>query len=263
MKINHVLIVFLMSAVTLSTSWTGLSQESEPPDSIEEVVLPEGTVIPIILNDYLNTRSSQAGDVFYADTTYPIWHKQKLVIPKGSNVRGTITEVIRPGRIKGKGRLSIRFDDILLPNGVKLDLPATFRGMHGSGDENMNRKTETVTNDGNKADDVGTVVGTAGKGAILGALVKGGTGAIAGAGIGAAAGTAITLFTRGRDLVISPGTRFDLQLKRPMKFARNELEFSDAQIEGARRDLQQRPLHNSAPSNSRNRTNPWSFPGIL
>jgi hypothetical protein len=261
MRIKNVLIVFLLLVFTLSTSWTGISQESEQPDSMEGVVLPEGTVIPIILTDYLNTRSSQAGDVFYADTTYPIWYQQKLVIPKGSNIRGTITEVVRPGRIKGKGRLAVRFDDILLPNGVKQNLPATFRGIHGSGDENLDRKTETVTNDGSKVEDVGTIVGTASKGAILGAVLKGGTGAAAGIGIGAAAGTAITLFSRGRDLVITPGTRFDLQLKHPMKFARNELEFTNSQIEGAQRDLRQHPMQNGTPSGSRNDTKPWTFPG--
>jgi type IV secretion system protein VirB10 len=260
MKIKNTLIVFLLPFFTLSMLWIGLSQESEPPSSIEEVVLPEGTVIPIILTDYLNTRSSQTGDVFYADTTYPIWYQQKLVIPKGSSIRGTITEVVRPGRIKGKGRLSVRFDDILLPNGVKQNLPATFRGIHGGGDESLDRQKETVTNDGSKAEDVGTVVGTASQGAILGAIVKGGTGAAMGAGIGAAAGTAITLFTRGRDLVITPGTRFDLQLKHPMKFARNELEFTASQIEGAQRDLRQNPAQNGSPSGSRGNTKPWIFP---
>jgi type IV secretion system protein VirB10 len=261
MKIKNVLIVFLLPIFTLSPSWTVISQESEQPASMEEVILPEGTIIPIILTDYLNTRSSQAGDVFYADTTYPIWYQQKLVIPKGSNVRGTITEVIRPGRIKGKGRLAVRFDDILLPNGVKQNLPATFRGIHGGGDESIDRKKETVTNDGSKAEDVGTVVGTASQGAILGAIVKGGTGALMGAGLGAAAGTAITLFTRGRDLIITPGTRFDLELKHSMKFARNELEFTNSQIEGAQREMQQRPMPNGTPSGSRNNTKPWIFPG--
>jgi hypothetical protein len=263
MKIKKVLIVFLLLAFTLSTSWMGMSQESEEPASpasMEEFILPEGTVIPIILSDHLNTRSSQVGDVFYADTTYPIWHQQKLVIPKGSNIRGTITEIVRPGRIKGKGRLTVRFDDVLLPNGVKHDLPATFRGIHGSGDEHLDRKTETVTNDGNKTDDLDTIIGTTSQGTLIGAIVKGGTGAIVGAGIGAAAGTAITLLTRGRDLVITPGTRFDLQLKHPMKFARNELEFTNSQIEGAQRDMRQHPAQYSAPSNSRGNTKPFSFP---
>ena len=82
-----------------------------------------------------------------------------------------------------------------------------------------------------------------------------------GAGIGAAAGTVITLFTRGRDLILAPGTRFDLELKHPMKFARNELEFTNSQIEGAQREMRQRPMQNGTSSGSRNNTKPWIFPG--
>lgn len=205
-----------------------------------EITVPEGTVIPIVLTEYLNTRNSQVGDVFYADTTYPIWIQQRLVIPKGSTIRGTVTDVVRPGKIRGKGRLSVRFDDILLPNGVRRDLIASFRGIHGPGDETLSRDSESVTAGGSKGEDVGTVVGTSSQGAIIGAVAgRSGTGAAIGAGAGAAVGTAIMLFTRGRDLVINPGTRFDLELKKPLKFAYNEIEFSNAQLRNAEQELRQ------------------------
>lgn len=246
------LYLFLLLAFTTSTVLTGVSQESDPTPLIEEVIIPEGTVIPIVLTDYLNTQSSQVGDIFYADTTYPIWVQQRLVIPRGSNIRGTVTEVVRPGRIKGKGRLAVRFDDILLPNGIKRDLAASFRGIHGPGDETIDRKTETVTNGGSKGEDVGSVVATTSQGTILGAIIGGGgKGAAIGAGTGAAAGLATILFTRGKDLVIAPGTRFDLELKRPMKFANSELEFSDSQIDGADRNSRQRPMPQNPSSEKR------------
>jgi len=216
----------------------------------EAVALPAGTVVPIVLADYLNTRSSQVGDVFYADTTYPVWLNQKLVIPKGSSVRGTVTAVTRPGRIKGKGRLTVRFDDILLPNGVRRTFAATFRGIHSAGEEKLDRKAESVEGGGSAGDDVGTVVGTTTGGTLLGAVVGSaagnvGRGAAVGAGAGAAAGVAQVLFSRGRDLVIEPGTRFDLELRQPMRFAWNELEFSGDQIEDAGRNL--RPAPSAAP----------------
>lgn len=248
---KSVLYIFLLLALTTSTVWTGVSQESAQAPLIEEVIIPEGTILPIVLTDYLNTRSSQAGDTFYADTTYPIWVQQRLVIPKGSNIRGTVTEVVRPGRIKGKGRLAVRFDDVLLPNGVKRDLSASFRGIHGPGDESFDRKSETVTTEGSQGEDAGTVVATTSQGTILGAVIGGGKGAAIGAGTGAAAGLATILFTRGKDLVIAPGTRFDLELKRPMKFANGELEFSNSQIDEAQRNSRQRPLPQNPASERR------------
>lgn len=201
------------------------------------IIVPAGTVIPIVLTEYLNTRNSQIGDTVYADTTYPIWIQQRLVIPKGSTIRGTITDVVRPGKIKGKGRLAIRFDDILLPNGVKRELIASFRGIHGPGDESLSRKDETVTAGASKGEDAGTIVGTSSQGAIIGAISGRGAGAAIGAGAGAAVGLATMLFTRGRDLVLNPGTRFDLELIKPMKFAYNEIEFTNSELNNAKREL--------------------------
>ena len=264
MKPKQIFIVFYL-LFFVWTMRTGITQENAPtpiPDTIEEAVtLPEGTIIPIVLADYLNTRNSQVGDVFYADTTYPIWLNQKLIIPRGSNIRGTVTEVVRPGRIKGKGRMAIRFDDILLPNGVKYPLAATFRGIHGPGEETLDRRAESVEGSGSATEDIGTVIGTTSTGALLGSVIgiagnSGGAGAAIGAGAGAAAGIAMLLFTRGRDLVINPGTRFDLELRQSMKFARNELEFSSSQIDDAGRNLQRSPVATPASSPSK-RSGQW------
>lgn len=232
------LLLLVLGSLTLAF---GASQESGQEKVTEaELAVPEGTVIPIVITEYLNTRSSQVGDVFYADTTYPIWVQQRLVIPKGSTIRGTVTEVVRPGKIKGKGRLAVRFDDILLPNGVKKDLVATFRGIHGPGDESFSRKTETVTAGGSKGEDSGTIIGRGSQGAIIGAVAgNGASGAVIGAGAGAAVGLATVLFTRGKDLVINPGTRFDLELIKPLKFAYNETDFTRSEIDQADRELRQ------------------------
>lgn len=250
MNKQSLLPAILILALSSTIPVLGVAQESGQEKFTEtEIIVPEGTVIPIVLTEYLNTRNNQVGDVFYADTTYPIWIQQRLVIPKGSTIRGTVTEVIRPGKIKGKGRMAVRFDDILLPNGVKRDLIATFRGIHGPGDESLNRKTETVTAGGSKAEDAGTVIGTSSEGAIIGAIAgNSAQGAVIGAGAGAAVGVAMMLFTRGRDLVITPGTRFDLELIKPMKFAYNETDFSRSEIDQAERELRQvqsRPAQNN------------------
>ena len=244
-------------------------EEAQPAQEAEfEMVVPEGTVIPIVLTAFLNTQSSQVGDILYADTTYPIWIQQRLVIPKGSTIRGTVTEVIRPGKIKGKGHLAVRIDDILLPNGVKRELVVGFRGIHGPGDESLNRKSETVSSGSSKGADVGTVVGTSATGAIIGAIAEDhGTGAAIGAAAGAAVGLATVLFTRGRDLVLNPGTQFDLELKKPLKFAYNELDFTGYQLNSAQRDARSRPV-NPNTRNTGRRTIPlpgfgFPFPRIF
>ena len=190
-----------------------------------EILIPAGTVLAISMTTYINTRSSQVGDSFYSDTIHPIWINQQVVIPAGSTVRGTVTEVVRPGKIKGKGRVSVRIDNVILPNGVTRNIIASFRGIHGPGAEKLDRSRESVEMDSSKGADAGVLVGTTTQGTIIGALVDHdhGTGAAIGAGIGAAAGLVTVLFSRGPDLVLAPGTEFELELKQPVRFAYGEI----------------------------------------
>lgn len=251
--------LLLLSGLTAGETAPGEEAATRPP---EEIVVPAGTVVPIALSDYLNTKSSKEGDVFYADTTYPVWIDQRLVIPRGSTLRGTVTMVERPGRIRGKGRMAVRFDDILLPNGIRRDLSASFRGLHGPGDESMERGSETVTAAGSEGEDAGTIVGTTAQGAIIGAVIGRGSGAAVGAGAGAAAGVASVLFSRGRDLVIAPGTRFDLELLKPLRFSYLEMEFSADEIREAGRNGERRPQVSQPQPPASNRRTIGISPGI-
>jgi len=223
-----------MLTLILLGAGAGLSQA--PPEETRQIqtgsqiTVPEGTMIPISLTDYLNTKSSQVNDRFYAETVYPVWIQQRQVIPRGSIIRGTVTEVVRPGKVKGKGRLALRVDDILLPNGVDRALVAVFEGLHGPGDEKWERKTESVEGGGTGGTDVGTVAGLTTTGAIIGGVSGDGKGAGIGAGVGAAVGLATVLFSRGSDLVLYPGTRFDLALRQPLQFSYGEINFAESEL---------------------------------
>ena len=221
-----------------------------------ELVVPAGTILSVVLNSYLNSRTSQVGDRFYADIAYPVYIQQHLVIPRGSIVKGVVTQVNRPGRVKGKGRIAIRIDNVLLPNGVNRDMVVAFRGIHGPGSEKIDRKSETVSESGSKGQDTGQIVSTTGQGALIGALGGGGKGAGIGAGAGAAVGLATVLLTRGKELVLEPGTQFDLELRQPMRFAYGELDFTDAELNSTRPTAAPRSRYNRNPQNSRSPRRP-------
>jgi hypothetical protein len=154
--------LLLLTAVAASPQ--SPQEATQKPATDPELMVPAGTVFPVVLNSYLSTKNTQVGDTFYADTTYPIWIQQRLIIPRGSIIKGTVIEVSKPGAIKGKGRIAVRFDNILLPNGVERALVADFRGIHGPGSEKLDRKSESVEKGGssNAGSDVGRVVSTAG-----------------------------------------------------------------------------------------------------
>jgi hypothetical protein len=253
-----ILALFMFSALAVNASEQELLKRNQPDFDIS---VPVGAVIPISLNSYLNTRSSKVGDQFYADTTYPIWIDQRLAIPKGSTIRGTITDILRPGRIKGKGQIMVRFDDILLPNGVKRQLIASFHAIHGPAEVDFNKKSETVSGDSSKGDDVETIVGTTQAGATITAIAARSAGNTAmGAAAGAAAGLAIVLFTRGKDLVLEPGIQFDLELQRPLTFTFNELGFAESQLNNQReiRTISKKEQESRSPFDRRR-----LFPGFI
>ncbi|NWG12859.1 MAG: hypothetical protein HXY20_04900 [Acidobacteria bacterium] len=247
--------IFALAVLVLPAPWAFVQEtvpkESAPYDTPDpEITIPAGTVIPISLTSFLNTRNSQPGDTFHAETVYPVWINQTLVLPRGTLVRGTVTDVVRPGKIKGRGRIAIRIDIVILANGVTRNLVASFRGIHGPGTEKLDRSHESVETDATRGSDAGMVAGAAGQGAIIGAIAGRGTGAGIGAGAGAAAGLVGVLFSRGPDLVLEPGTEFDIELKQPIRFAYGELGASSDQpyrprryTAGSRRDRQVRPPH--------------------
>lgn len=235
---NQIASIILSLSISAGSVLVSAQEPVHPPQPLDpELVVPEGTVLPIVLTSFLNSHGSQVGDSFYADTVYPIYIQQRLVIPKGSVVRGTVTQVQRPGRIKGKGRLAVRIDNVMLPNGISRELVAAFRGIHGPGAEKLDRKTETMEGGGSTGVETGQVVGTAAEGAIIGAIADGGAGAGIGAGAGAAVGLATVLFTRGRDLVLEPGTQFDLELRQSLRFAYGEVEFTRTEMDSASRSI--------------------------
>ena len=87
----------------------------------------------------VNTKNSAAGDRVYLQTVFPILAGGKIVIPPGSYVEGTVTEVKRPGRVKGRGSLYVRFDSLTLPNGVTREFRARVGSLDGRGDEKLEK----------------------------------------------------------------------------------------------------------------------------
>ncbi|HYI95782.1 MAG TPA: hypothetical protein VEX68_19735 [Bryobacteraceae bacterium] len=86
----------------------GLRTSEQPP--VNAVTLNAGTKIPLSLLNTLSSKQTAVGDRVYLETLYPVVLNGRIVVPQGSYVSGTVTEVKRPGRVKGRGELYLRFD---------------------------------------------------------------------------------------------------------------------------------------------------------
>src|SRR6267142_5447027 len=198
-------------------------------------VVDSGTKVPLALINSISTKHSAEGDRVYLETVFPIMVNGRIVIPPGSYVAGTVTLVKRPGRVKGRGELFVRFDSLTLPNGVTRDFRARVGGIDGRASEELDRTEGKIRSEGNKGGDARTVGEAAGAGASIGAIAGGASGGHygMGAGIGAAAGATAglvgVLFSRGPDAVLAKGSSLEMILDRPIQFSAAELDFGAAQ----------------------------------
>ncbi len=212
-------------------------QEAVPPPPAAAPAPPaaytieSGTRIPLALISSVSTKSSTPGDRIYLETAFPIVNANHIVIPTGSYVTGTVTEVKRPGRVKGRGELSVRFDSITLPNGITRDFRSRLGSVDARSGEKLDQKEGQVVADSNKGGDAKTVATGGMGGATIGAVAGSAAGhAGMGAGIGAAAGVAAgmagVLFTRGPEAELTKGSTIEMILDRPLTFAADEVNFT-------------------------------------
>jgi len=181
----------------------------------------------------VSTKQAAVGDRIYLETAFPILTNGRIVIPQGSWVTGTITDVKRPGRMKGHGELQVRFDSLTLPNGVSRDFRGDLGAIDARDDQKLKREDNAVSGAGNKKGDLGTVVGAATSGTVIGSGIGAaagnwGQGGAIGAGAGATAALAGVLLTRGPDAILAKGSTVEMVLDRPLVFAENDLDLRNA-----------------------------------
>ena len=210
------------------------TEEAKTPVPASDYIVDTGTKVPLTLINSVSTKHSLEGDRVYLQTVYPIMVNGRIVIPPGSYVAGTVTEVKRPGRVKGRGELFLRFDSLTLPNGVTRDFRARIGTMDGRANEDFDRAEGKIKSEGNKSGDARTVGEATAAGASVGVIAGGATGHYGmGAGIGAAAGAAAglmgVLLTRGPDAVLAKGSTIEMILDRQLHFDDNELNFGTMQ----------------------------------
>ncbi len=104
----------------------------------------------------------------------------RMVIPQGSYVMGTVTNSVRPGKVKGKGEFYLRFDSLTLPNGVTRDFHAALSNIDGGAPGTVDRAESGVKSDGGVGEDMKTIGKTAGVGAGIGGLASIGRAPLAG-----------------------------------------------------------------------------------
>ncbi len=165
-----------------------------------EVTLPAGTSLPLELTTALSSETATVEAPVRARLRQAVTVDGVTVIPAGTILVGEVTDVARPGRVQGRARLTIAFNE------------ATVNGDL----ENVRTNPLTFEGEATKAVDATKIGAGAGIGAIIGGIVGGGDGAAKGAAIGGAAGTGAVLATRGKDVEVASGADVTATLSSPV-----------------------------------------------
>ncbi|HET7293228.1 MAG TPA: hypothetical protein VFM88_12445 [Vicinamibacteria bacterium] len=160
------------------------------------LVIAEGTTLELILEDGLSSRTSRAGDRVVARIERATSPDGEVALPGGSFLEGRVVEARESGRVKGKARVDVAFDKIVV-RGKRYSVEASGLSL--------------VADDSHKRD-AGIVAGSAAAGAILGAITGGS--ATKGAVLGGAAGGGAVLATKGKEIELPAGSPASVRVTR-------------------------------------------------
>ena len=164
--------------------------------------IPAGTTLRLRVDRAFGSDISRVEDPVGATLLRDVMVDGRTVLPRGSVASGYVADAARPGRVKGRGRVAVRFTRIT---------PA--------GDDDryvMRTRSWVAVAPATKKKDALTIGLPAAGGAAIGALVDGKKGAGIGALAGGGAGTAVVLTTRGKDVRVNRGATLAVRLSEPL-----------------------------------------------
>lgn len=160
------------------------SQESQTPTFI-----PAGTMLHLITTETISTRSHTSGSQFKMLLESDLYVGSTLITKRGSEVYGVVTSSKQAGRLVGQSSIEVTLRALVI-NGKRTPI-----------------QTQTL-NILTQHNQVRNTTGKVARGAAIGALANGSSGARTGAKVGAGA----AVLTRSQAAGVSSGTLLDFQI---------------------------------------------------
>jgi hypothetical protein len=182
---------------------SGLESAAEPAPSPTPapVVVAAGTALPLVFKTTVASDKSSVGDLVLAELAEDVAVKGRVALPAGSEVRGRVAVAVGSGRVKGRARLAVEFQEVVLNGHAHAIVAAPI----------------DVTAKSTKGRDAKVAGGAAAAGALIGAIAGGGKGALKGGLIGGAAGGAVVVATKGAEVVFQAGSRRTVKLESSLR----------------------------------------------
>ena len=151
----------------------------------------EGTKISVVIDQAVSSKTAKMGQTVTGTVSQDVASGGKVVIPRGSAAKLTVSSVQASGRLSTPAKLYLRLRTVTV-GGKKYTLSTSSAGRAEGGKGKR---------------DAGFIGGGAAGGAIIGALAGGGKGAAIGAAAGAGAGTAGAAATGKKEIDLPAETK--------------------------------------------------------
>lgn len=191
-----------------STAGSGTALQA----GLQSATLPTQTRMKLVVEYPVSAMTSVPGDLFEGHVKEDIFLGRSLILPRGSLVRGRISEVKKPGLISRAAKMGLKLDQIVTPTGEVIPLDATLEFAKGT--TNRRGELDPGTGFGSRVgDSVRTVAGMNEQGAARGALVAANVATLGAPIIATAIGSsAIALFRTGDNVALNPGQELEILL---------------------------------------------------
>jgi len=197
---RRALVGTVLAAVALWAVGCG-QQQSATAEKEKSETLTTGTEILASLQNTVDTGHSKVGEKVTLRTVEDVRVNEVTVVPAGATINGEVTHVDGAGRVAGGAELTLRFTELMTPDGKSYPISATPLRLQGKGDAKKSALQ---------------IGGGAVAGGVLGGIL-GGKGDIGkGAAVGAAVGTGVAVATKGKEIVLPAGQKIKVTLDGPV-----------------------------------------------
>ncbi len=104
--------------------------------------LPPGSVVHARLVTALDSATAQKGDTVEAVLSRPLFDGERLVLPEGSLLKGSVLQVRPARRLKHNGQLRMTFRELTPPEGLTEKVEAALEAVNAAKDSNVKLDSE-------------------------------------------------------------------------------------------------------------------------
>ena len=181
--------------------WSNVADGAEPELWFEELVVAADSVIGLQIETRVSSEDARVEDSVDARVTRDVLVGDRVAVPAGTRLHGSVVLVERGGRMSKEARIGVRFHTLVMADSTELAIVTETIYREGEGQGGRSAKA---------------IGGAAVTGAIIGAIFGGRRGAVLGGSVGAAGGTAGVITGDRNRTTLLPGMTFTMRLLQPV-----------------------------------------------